>query len=307
MNTEQADKMNKSYKWRVIGESVRGASHIRKYLPNQDAIKWYSDSESGLPLILAVSDGHGSKKSFRSDRGAKFAVDIAVSTIKEFIKAVNPHEKVCNQKDYTENISNIWDALIREQKQAENLTIPKRIAEEQLPKEIVKKWKEEVKADIQKDLEGFQNLQGLNEIAYGATLLSVLITESFIICLQLGDGDILVLCEDGDVQRVVPKDDRLFANETTSLCAKDSWRDFRFFFQPILNKPPKLILTATDGYANSFKDDESFFKVASDMFQMITSEGAEFVEKNLESWLNEASERGSGDDISVGIILLGRP
>ncbi|MFM7713741.1 MAG: protein phosphatase 2C domain-containing protein, partial [Microcystis sp.] len=59
-------------KWRCIGESVKGASHVRSGLPNQDAIRWFPESGIGLPLILAVSDGHGSAKSFRSDRGSRF-------------------------------------------------------------------------------------------------------------------------------------------------------------------------------------------------------------------------------------------
>ena len=35
---------------------------------------------------------------------------------------------------------------------------------------------------------------------------------------------------------------------------------------------------------------------------MLTEEGPEFVEQNLTGWLENASESGSGDDITVGIV-----
>jgi serine/threonine protein phosphatase PrpC len=259
--------------WRVIGTSVRGASHIRNGLPNQDGIHWYPGQGKGLPIILAVSDGHGSRKNFRSDRGAGFAVDAAVETMKDFI---DRHADT------------------------RNLTVIKRIAEERLPKEIVKRWRSAVMSD-QGDS---GNTPDTTDpfIPYGATLLTVLVTPFFIIYLQLGDGDILTIWKNGEVQRSMPKDERLFGNETTSLCTKDPWRDFRFRFCPILNSPPRLILVSTDGYANSFRDDDSFLQVGSDIWDMVQTDGLDFVNQHLENWLNEASAAGSGDDITMGLI-----
>jgi len=243
-------------------------------------MKWYQPrSGSGLPIVMAISDGHGSQKSFRSQSGAYFAVHVAVEIIKEFIES---------------------------QADVSNFTRVKRIAEEQLPKELVRRWKAKVLSDIETKPFSVEESERRKEkddvIAYGATLLAVLVTSNFIIYWQIGDGDILTLLDNGEIERPIPKDERLFANETTSLCAKDAWRDFRFCFQPILDSPPLLILLATDGYANSFGTDESFLKVASDLFEIIQEEGFHFVHRNLQDWLKEASESGSGDDITVGLI-----
>ena len=41
-------------------------------------------TKTGLPLVLAISDGHGSEKYFRSDQGAKFAVTLAVEELTQF-------------------------------------------------------------------------------------------------------------------------------------------------------------------------------------------------------------------------------
>ena len=139
-------------------------------------------------------------------------------------------------------------------------------------------------------------------VAYGATILAVIATASYLGYLQLGDGDILTVSNDGNVTRTLPMDKRLIANETTSLCLKDAQRDFRVAFQAISGSPPALILMSTDGYADSFEDEKPFLKVGADILEMLRKEGIEYVNDNMENWLTEASQQGSGDDITLGII-----
>ena len=103
----------------------------------------------------------------------------------------------------------------------------------------------------------------------------------------------------------MPKDERLIANETTSLCSDQAWNEVRVKFQALAGAPPALILAATDGYANSYRDEASFQQVARDLWEMIRDEGIEPVQSNLKHWLNEASQQGSGDDITVGILCQG--
>jgi len=67
--------------WRVMGETVPGASHLRAGVPNQDAILQVRESGWGPPLVVSVSDGHGSDKCFRSDRGSRFAVKVAARLV----------------------------------------------------------------------------------------------------------------------------------------------------------------------------------------------------------------------------------
>src|SRR5690349_2144714 len=71
--------------WRIIGETVRGASHLRAGTPNQDAILQVRESSVGLPIILSVSDGHGSDKCFRSDRGSRLAVAAGSELLREIL------------------------------------------------------------------------------------------------------------------------------------------------------------------------------------------------------------------------------
>lgn len=282
--------MGKHVEWRAIGQSVRGASHVRSGLPNQDAIRWLPASRVGPPLILTVSDGHGSPKSFRSDIGSRLAVDETSWLIQD---------------------------LLDGQPDPNNLSVIKRTAEERLLQEIVRRWQKAVDSHLAKhpfttaeleNLETKRDAKARREVetgprlAYGATLLSVLVTGGFVLYLQLGDGDILTVSESGEVTRPLPIDARLIANETTSLCMSKPWHEIRFHFQALFGELPALILLATDGYANSFVDETAFLKVGSDILDIFREEGVATVEQNLSAWLKHASTSGSGDDITLGIL-----
>jgi serine/threonine protein phosphatase PrpC len=279
-------------RWRAVGKSVRGATHDRTGVPNQDAIHWLPKSGAGLPLIMAVADGHGSRRSFRSETGAHLAVETAVQVIHDFLRV---------------------------QTQTESLSATKRAAEEWLPVALVRSWLGVVASHLDEKPLSADELQLLgadeakssvevlrpnSHLAYGTTILVAAATTDFILYLQLGDGEILTVSSNGEVTSPLPKDKRLFANETTSLCSQDAWRDFRVCFQVISNAPPALILLTTDGYPNSFRDESGFFKVGSDILAMIRSGGLDMVSDHLESWLTESTYAGSGDDVTLGIICF---
>jgi len=143
-------------------------------------------------------------------------------------------------------------------------------------------------------------------LAYGTTLLAVAARPEGLLCLQLGDGDILVVTDSGEVQRPVASDQRLFANETTSLCSRTAEMDFRSVWLPESVGRPSLVLLTTDGYPNSFRQDAGFLKAASDFYALISEEGAAAVERDLAAWLEDSSNQGSGDDITVALLFLKR-
>ena len=273
--------------WLVFGESVQGAAHVRSGKPGQDAICWTGPPEGYASVVLAVADGHGSAKAFRSATGATFAVRSAAQDVRSFLEA---------------------------QVELSNLSAIKRIATEGLPQEIVKRWTESVEQELAAKPLTALELQALEDkdreavernplLAYGSTVLAVAVTKQFVLYLQLGDGDIVHVSEEGEPTRPMPKDDRLFANETTSLCAPRAWKDFRVQFQVIAERQPALIMLATDGYINSYQNEEGFLKVGADILQMIREEGAEKIKQELPGWLTQVSEKGSGDDITLGLVV----
>jgi hypothetical protein len=274
--------------WQVVGTSVRGASHRRKGLPNQDAVRWWPTSGAGPPLALATSDGHGSAKCFRSDVGSRLAVATALEVAASVLEG------------------------------APDGTLPDLPAMESIVEALARRWQGAVRAHLLAHPFGVDELDRLADgdgasareavignplLAYGATLTTVWLGETFLLYFQLGDGDILTVTADGAVGRPLPMDARLFAGQTTSLCAPGAWRDFRIGFQTFGRADrPALVLLATDGYANAFREDSGFLQVGTDLLAMIREEGLQHVAAGLETWLAEASDSGSGDDVTLGLL-----
>ena len=272
-----------SIDWQVVGQSVRGAAHERNGLPNQDAICWLPASGRGASAVLAVADGHGSPRYPRSHAGARIAVETAAGLIDDFLRS----------QDNVDNLSLIKDAT-----------------QEWLPRALVRNWAAAVAEDLDTEpltetelfLLGGGAASRESSIAYGATLLVAAVNDRFACYLQLGDGEILTVSDRGYVTRPLSKDDRLFGNETTSLCANEAWRDFRVHFQPLTQSPPALVLLSTDGYPNSFRDESGFLKVGSDILNMVQENGLASVKDQLAGWLRDSTRAGSGDDVTLGIL-----
>ena len=272
--------------WRVIGSSVRGAAHVRGGLENQDAIGWIPPEGIGTRVVVSVADGHGSPKSFRSARGARLAVEVSQGLAAELLTALGERVELSWVKDRLEH-----DA----------------------PRRIVRGWRARVEEDLAQSpftSEEFslvherdgQNGQELVEkdpyIAYGSTLITAVAMPSFMAFWQIGDGDVLTVSAAG-AGRPLAGDERLIANETTSLCSPEAWRLFRV---AVFGTPAPLIIISTDGLSNSFRDEEGYFQFGSDVLRMLMLEGVDTVGSRLSGWLDEMTQAGSGDDISVGIV-----
>jgi hypothetical protein len=279
-----------SQTWAALGASVTGASHRRAGRPNQDAVLFRLTDDGALPAVLAVSDGHGSEKCFRSHIGSQLAVAAAAAELTAFSQSLGG--------------------------QSEDIDT---LAVQHLPAAIVQRWRESVLRDYAErpfQEEELANLssgarrvvesgvaEGRPFIAYGATLLAALVTTELVVYLQIGDGEILAVAEkDGGVLRPIEGDATLIADETTSLCQEQACDQFRVRYERLTDSMPVLIMLATDGYANSFETPEGFRQVAADLRRAIQTEGVPAVNEALPGWLDEASELGSGDDISVAIL-----
>ncbi len=277
--------------WHIIGESVRGVTHDRKGLPNQDAIRYVVEKGNELPLAVAVSDGHGNSRNFRSEFGAQLAANITSDILIRFLS------QPCNKKNSDQTLNNIQKILIPD---------------------IIETWKKEVLDHFEKnpiletERERLISKNGFSPdinnnlsdpiLFYGTTLLAAGVSDSLIILLQLGDGDILTVDPLGKVSQPMPHDDNLFADETTSLCLPNAEQYMRYVVLEPQTNQTKLLLISTDGYSKSFIKDSDFLEVGPDFLELLENEGIATVENNLKKWLDETSRLGSGDDITLGII-----
>jgi len=92
---------------------------------------------------------------------------------------------------------------------------------------------------------------------------------------------------------------------TTSLSDEDPVSSARTLLLPPADC--RLVLLASDGYANSFATDDAFLQVGCDVLRTVEEQGVDSVRDSLPGWLAETTQHGSGDDISVAIAVLGHP
>jgi serine/threonine protein phosphatase PrpC len=281
--------------WKVAHACIRGSSHERSGLPNQDAVQCVvtpgaqGTGAQGTVAVAVVSDGHGSARHFRSQIGSSLAVGTVAATLQTFLR-----ESVCSNGQVP--------------------FVPEQVHE--LERKIVSGWlaavhsdlessplseAELAKVEIEEGAEGRAAVVSSPELAYGATLLAAAATDKVLLYLQLGDGEILSVNAQGTTTRPLPPDDRLIANQTTSLCQPEAWKDFRSAWVTV-GALPSLVLLSTDGYANSFRSDDDFLKIGQDYLDIIREQGISSLAEELPAILTEATQQGSGDDITLAIL-----
>jgi hypothetical protein len=137
---------------------------------------------------------------------------------------------------------------------------------------------------------------------YGTTLLGFLITESFCFALQLGDGDILCVNSGGQTTPFI-ETDKILGTETYSISSEKAWENVIIEMRnQATDEFPVLFIISTDGFANSFVSDEEFMKTGADYLELLKEYGENEIKDNLKNWLNETTQNGSGDDITLVLI-----
>lgn len=270
----------KNNKWKNTYETVTGKSHVKVAMPNQDAALSKILSED--IMISAVADGHGSKKCFRSHLGASYAVESAVEILEK-----------------------IQDKLFKD----DELNI--KAFGKYYTKQIVKSWRDKVDHHLNEepiddttlDKKDQKHIKKNPYIVYGSTLLIVILIKDYIVCYQLGDGDILFISQSKRVSKPIKRDERHIANDTSSLCLNKPEKEFKIKVFRDLKSLLKMIIISTDGYSNSFSSEKDFMKVGSDLIDMALDHGFEVIDENLKDWIEETSNLGSGDDTSVSVLL----
>src|ERR1700693_1574527 len=197
--------------WRVFGRSVRGASHRRRRIPNQDALGWASTPAG--QQVLAVADGHGSSACFRSETGAELAVQCALDLIGGLAGNLDFSQQ------YLDDVEN------------------------EFKDRLIDRWRHAVSGHLAENPFSAEELvlvskrAGRTEFtAYGSTLLAALAGESQLFLLQIGDGDILMVSSGGRVSRPWPRDSRLLGVETTSLCTEDAASNIPLRAEPLTSR-----------------------------------------------------------------------
>lgn len=270
----------------MLAATARGASHEASDMPNQDA-----ECSSRLrtlgegAMVVAVSDGHGNRRHFRSDRGARFAVEVACRCA----------------EDLSDRIGALGDAHSVQ-----------RFTMTTLVPTVIGRWISEVDADVERDpiTDGDTVTEDpvteASVIAYGATLITAVAWGRWVMLAQIGDGDVLALPLDEKPFSPVPEDPTLDGLRTTSLCQPNALDSFRVAVIDRSTCDLVGLLLATDGFANAQAADPWEPAVGGDLVEMIRTRGLRWVEEQLPEWVARcASSEGSADDTTVALLVEG--
>ena len=264
--------------------SRRGALHIKYNLPKQDYA--YTEKTEDY-IIAATADGHGSRRHFRSERGAEIACKVAAQEIKKAF--ADPESFPFSEEQYY---------IIKQN--------------------IITKWSEAIKEDINEDpfsedeieeQNGILSEEQLNKllnheddlIPYGTTLCAAFLCPKGWGAIQIGDGCLTTVNSNGEFDWPMPESLLNDGNKTSSLCLKDPMKDFRHCYGDEL---PVAILVHTDGIEKSFRPESK--EIISFLHWILRNEKKQSENLNsiLESNLDLLSERSRiGDDVSIAGIL----
>ena len=255
-------------RWQLLASSRAGASHKRGGRCNQDAVGYRLISRS---VVVAVADGHGSSASPYSDIGAQIAVEVACCYLKRFIaQHERSHFEIVHERA------------------------------SMLPTSIVQTWRRKV-ADTasRKRMKVDQDVQSV-WLQFGSTLVAAALHPEWILLLQLGDGDILVVEANGKTHSFAEDIPEEVGEASHSLCEPNAEAQMRWQLLPVSDEKPLLIL-CTDGYSKSFATQDDFLQSGRDWFRLLQEHGCKRIQKHMDDWLDETSSQGSGDDVSVAV------
>lgn len=270
--------------YRAYNFTSIGASHIKNEIVCQDSSVSIERDDC---RIIAVCDGHGGADYFRSDRGSRFAAQAFADCMKDpdLLSALS-YSVTQNQQDrrmeqFIKSVIVRWNMLVEQD-----------LSDFPFTSEEMEKVSE--KARIR--YESGERLQS----AYGTTLIGAVIADGFWFGIQIGDGKCVAVSENGEFSQPIPWDDKCFLNVTTSICDPVAASEFRYFFSRTL---PVAIFAGSDGIDDCFAGDEKL----NNFYRLVLKSFAESSEADacdaLAEYLPKLSQDGSGDDMSVAMLL----
>jgi hypothetical protein len=300
---------------RTFHAKAIGESHIKKNMPCQDAAASFEDHDKQI-YIGAVSDGHGSKDYFRSDKGSQLLVDITIQAIKDFIEQSEAlilfQSKFTNRNTLTsgkgiETSSNQNEANKKQSDEALN----------QLFKFIISKWRQAILEDWNESTPSKEELEsyGVSEtmisdflsgdnlpIAYGCTLMAFAKAKDYWIAFQIGDGKSIAFDHEMNAIEPIPTDELCMGSVTTSMCEENAFNNFRYAYG---NDIPAILFIGSDGMDGYFSTvEENAIEPLKNLYRSLAesflNNGFDEALKDLIDSLPILTKRGvAQDDMSI--------
>ena len=268
--------------WHVSVGSARGAAHHAAGLPNQDAVACRTPAAGGGETIVAVADGHGHCRHFRSADGSALAV--AVGCEVGCVLAAD----LAGQAAGADAEAAVRSSLGR----------------------LVREWRSAVAGHLARHPYTAEEQATLDttgdsvDVPYGSTLLVAVVSPPWLALAQIGDGDFLAVHPGGGSVVPLPGDERLDGLRTTSLCQPDAEEAFRVGVHNVAEVPLLALLIATDGFGNAQVDDPWQPGMGRDLARLAAEHDHRWFDDQVPKWAERcASAEGSGDDTTVVLLV----
>jgi len=282
-------------KWHIITGSVQGAIHKSLVIPNQDAIGYYQDVPEQLPVILSVADGLGSYDFFRSDRGSRFAIQAAIESGKNLISDFPVLTDSFNdiiRENFCRPFANLWMELVNKD---HNEDPPDQTLVESTEKKVsffLQNTKGEDKDERKKAF--------LTAYPYSTTNITLIATTQYLIVVQIGNGDVVMIESDGQITR--PFLPILQDIGVMTLAIPQCWKLFDISYRDIHSVDlPAAIFRSTDGYSHSYEEDFEKY-MASVFHNFFLTYDKETIQEGINTFLDRITNEGDGDDTTIGIL-----
>ena len=263
--------------------------------------------EKGL-AIAVVCDGHGGKRYFRSDVGARFATEIIANNVKEFVNNIN--EALLVGQPFTQQAA-VQTEIDRHDFRKEK---PIDMAFRQLFASIIGQWQQRIEqhaaanpltekenAQVEEQYKK-EFLSGYKlEKTYGCTLMVYVSTSKYWFAFHLGDGKMISFDQEAQWKEPVLWDDRCFLNKTTSICDSDALNEFRYTYQGDGGFPVAVFL-GSDGMDDSFGEETNLVNFYVRVAKSLVKDGFDATFTDIKETLPVLSKRGSQDDMSIACV-----
>jgi hypothetical protein len=265
-------------RWAALGASARGSVHKRVDRPNEDAVGWIADP-SGHWAVVAAADGHGHELAVRADVGSRLAVEAATEVFRRRCTSLLNEGGTFSVETESASVLARWQTAVQSHLDLEP-------------------WDDQERQQSGNPGEIEQH----PAVAYGTTLLVCAAAGDQLIFCQIGDGEMALVNGGGRVGRPLPDDDRLVGTRTTSLASRTASDDFRGATLVSSAGSIGAVVLATDGYVQSFTEDDGYARAAADVWRLLGDIGPEAVAHALGGWLASTSGDGSGDDATMAVL-----
>lgn len=266
-----------------------GYNHTRINKVCEDASDFYDDEKMH---ICVVADGHGSDNYPRTEFGSKFAVDAAIKNVIEFVNTAEKSQVINDAENNFERMNQLAKSILRSWYES--------VEEDYNKKPFTEKELEKV-SDKYKNRYLSENIEERKvEKAYGCTLIIYVITDDYSFGMQIGDGKCVLIDENGQFLEPIPWDDDCQLNVTTSICDDDAIDEFRFY---ISDKMPTAVFIGSDGIDDSYANEEELYALYRSILKIFIEHGDEVGKSEIREYLPILTKRGSGDDVSMGLII----